>query len=169
MNIVRIIFLSAITITASGCSNIERRSSEPPLVDPPRYDFSEILFKFGSPVESDQEILPSLIEVNSVDDAINRIKVYISGKKNIKFGVVGFSDKAECVEACFALSNRRARLFYDYLIKSGIPRENIIGWTGKGSDYPIDTSESEEHSRRNRRVELRVFDPESPGYERWDD
>jgi OmpA-OmpF porin, OOP family len=77
-----------------------------------------------------------------------------------KFGVrvVGFTDDRECTGSnCILLSQRRAKYVYDWLIRYGVPRDQLYGPEGEGSAEPIDNNATEEGRARNRRVELQVM------------
>jgi OOP family OmpA-OmpF porin len=55
-----------------------------------------------------------------------------------------------------ALSLRRARAVRDYLIKGGIPA-NDIKVEGFGESKPVASNETDEGRQQNRRVELRLM------------
>lgn len=79
-------------------------------------------------------------------------------KKLLKFPdykimIVGFTDSIGDPTYNLKLSERRAKAVYDYLIKNDIPK-NRLEYKGMGSANPIDTNDTEEGRRRNRRVEF---------------
>jgi len=79
-------------------------------------------------------------------------------KKLLKFPdykilIVGFTDSIGDPEYNLKLSERRAKAVYDYLIKNDIPKTRLE-YKGMGSANPIDTNDTEEGRRRNRRVEF---------------
>ncbi|MEJ5272494.1 MAG: OmpA family protein [Spirochaetota bacterium] len=79
-------------------------------------------------------------------------------KKLLKFPdykilIVGFTDSIGDPDYNLKLSEKRAKAVYDYLIKNDIPKTRLE-YKGMGSANPIDTNETEEGRRRNRRVEF---------------
>lgn len=74
---------------------------------------------------------------------------------SLNIRVVGFTDDRECSgRECDALSLRRAKCVYDWLIEHHVPQSRLKGPEGRGSQLPIDDNETEEGRQRNRRVEL---------------
>jgi chemotaxis protein MotB len=55
----------------------------------------------------------------------------------------------------WSLSTARALVVVDYLIRQGIPPQQLAA-TGMGEYHPIDPGESPEALRRNRRIELKI-------------
>jgi outer membrane protein OmpA-like peptidoglycan-associated protein/flagellar hook assembly protein FlgD len=79
-------------------------------------------------------------------------------KKLLKFPdykilIVGFTDSTGDENYNLKLSEKRAKAVYDYLIKNDIPKTRLE-YKGMGSANPIDTNDTEEGRRRNRRVEF---------------
>ncbi|RUL78120.1 OmpA family protein, partial [Dyella choica] len=54
------------------------------------------------------------------------------------------------------LSERRAKIVYDYLTAHGIDASRLEGPVGHGVDSPIDSNKTTEGRARNRRTELQV-------------
>ncbi len=79
-------------------------------------------------------------------------------KKILKFPdykilIVGFTDSTGDPNYNLRLSEQRAKAVYDYLVKNDIPRSRLE-YKGMGAANPIDTNDTEEGRRRNRRVEF---------------
>ena len=74
-----------------------------------------------------------------------------------KLEVHGFTDDRECRgKDCIALSQRRAKLVYDWLIAHGMPADRLALGNGHGSAMPIDDNTKSEGRARNRRVEVQI-------------
>ncbi|MFN3411945.1 MAG: OmpA family protein, partial [Exilispira sp.] len=79
-------------------------------------------------------------------------------KKLLKFPdykiiIIGFTDSTGDPNYNLILSERRAKAVYDYLIKNDIPKSRLE-YKGMGIANPIDSNDTEEGRRRNRRVEF---------------
>ena len=69
--------------------------------------------------------------------------------------VNGFADSGEHSNAG-ALSERRAKLVYNWLLSHGVRPSQLKGYKGFGSSQPIDDSNNETQRQHNRRVEFQV-------------
>jgi len=69
--------------------------------------------------------------------------------------VAGHTDSRASDAYNQALSERRARVVYDYLVNHGISADRMT-WKGYGESSPIATNDTEEGMARNRRTELIV-------------
>ena len=61
-----------------------------------------------------------------------------------------------------ALSQRRAAAVVTALVKRGVPAERLVA-QGFGPDRPVADNATAEGRAKNRRVELRVVDPNAAG------
>jgi OOP family OmpA-OmpF porin len=75
---------------------------------------------------------------------------------NIKVEVAGHTDSTGPDAYNQGLSERRAKVVYDYLISKGIDASRLVGPNGYGETRPIDTNDTREGRQRNRRTELAV-------------
>jgi OOP family OmpA-OmpF porin len=96
------------------------------------------------PVASSFEILDEAVETLKRNP---EIRIQVNGHANTEEGSI--ADR-------LVLSERRAKLVYDYLISHGVPRDQLDGPKGFGSSEPIDTNDTEEGRQRNARVELYI-------------
>lgn len=69
--------------------------------------------------------------------------------------VAGHTDSTASDAHNQALSERRAKVVYAYLVEHGISAERMT-WRGYGESQPIATNDTEEGKARNRRTELNV-------------
>jgi len=53
-----------------------------------------------------------------------------------------------------AISQRRARFVYDWLLGHGVKETQLAGPNGAGSSQPVDFTDTEAQRRHNRRVEF---------------
>jgi len=76
-------------------------------------------------------------------------------KKYDKYSVAieGHTDSTGDESYNLELSKKRAESVGQYLIKQGISAQRL-SYEGYGSKYPVDTNETKEGRRRNRRVEF---------------
>ncbi|WP_082647936.1 OmpA family protein [Lysobacter antibioticus] len=78
----------------------------------------------------------------------------IKGTPQLRFEVLGFTDRIECRENCQELSARRAKMVYDWLLVAGVSSSSLTTPVGHGSNMPIGDNETDEGRSRNRRVEI---------------
>lgn len=73
--------------------------------------------------------------------------------KDYKIKIIGYTDSIGDYNYNIQLSIRRAKSVYDYLVRKDIdPRR--LSYEGRGPNDPIDTNDTEDGRRRNRRVEF---------------
>jgi len=97
----------------------------------------------------------ALSTLNGIADVLNRY----SGARII---VTGYSDSTGGEEHNLVLSRRRAETVRSYLISRGVEAGRITA-VGLGESDPIDTNQTAEGRRRNRRVEFNVKLPQEQG------
>lgn len=73
---------------------------------------------------------------------------------NLKVEVAGHTDSIGTDQYNQGLSERRAKVVYDYLTAKGIDAARLAGPNGYGEGKPIDTNDTSEGRARNRRTEL---------------
>jgi OOP family OmpA-OmpF porin len=135
--------------------------SEPPAEEPAApesvvIDLRGVEFKFDRPKPGEESsvdtagLLPGSVEI--LDQAVDVLKRYA----DIKVEVGGHTDSTGPDGYNQTLSERRARVVYDYLTSNGIDASRLIGPSGYGEGQPIDTNDTKEGRQRNRRTELAV-------------
>lgn len=96
--------------------------------------------------------------VATLNEAIEVLKKY----PELKVEVVGHTDAIGSDAYHQALSERRARAGYDYLVKNGVDAGRLPGPDGFGESHPIapntnpDGSDNPQGRSQNRRTELNV-------------
>lgn len=100
--------------------------------------------------------LPNLLKFMQLNPALN---IEIGGHINAPYGAMHQGRKIRPGEMIDDnhLSERRARLVYDYLVENGIAAERLR-WKGYGNTQMIHPQgRTEEEQEQNRRVEIRVL------------
>ncbi|QBB69844.1 OmpA family protein [Pseudolysobacter antarcticus] len=120
-------------------------------------DLRGVNFKFDRPNTAEKNIGPTLKEPSAesiaiLDQAVDTLKRY----PNVKVEVDGHTDGVGTEAYNQKLSERRAKIVYDYLTGHGIDASRLDGPKGFGKDKPIDTNKTAEGRQRNRRTELTV-------------
>jgi OOP family OmpA-OmpF porin len=129
---------------------------EPPPAPPEEIviDLQGVMFEFDRPRPGQERdinragLLPGSIEI--LDQAVEVLNRY----PNIRVEVAGHTDSIGSEEYNQRLSERRARVVYDYLVSRGISADRLVGPVGYGELRPIDTNDTREGRQRNRRTEL---------------
>jgi OOP family OmpA-OmpF porin len=93
-------------------------------------------------------LLPGSIEI--LDQAVDVLTRY----PNVRVEVAGHTDSTGPDGYNQGLSERRARVVYDYLVGKGVDASRLAGPAGYGESRPIDTNDTKEGRQRNRRTEL---------------
>lgn len=120
-------------------------------------DLRGVEFKFDRPTSGETDIGPSLKEPSSeglavLDQAIDVLNRY----PQVRVEVAGHTDAVGTDAYNQGLSERRARIVYDYLTSHGVDAGRLAGPNGYGEGRPIDTNDTSEGRQRNRRTELVV-------------
>ncbi len=84
---------------------------------------------------------------------LNRVAQILKKYSTYKVEIQGHTDNVGSLEANLSLSEERAKAVLEYLVRQGIAR-NRLSATGLAYQYPVDTNDTEEGRRRNRRVEF---------------
>lgn len=129
---------------------------EPPPAPPEEIviDLQGVMFEFDRPRPGQETstanagLLPGSIEI--LDQAVEVLNRY----PNVRVEVAGHTDSTGPDDYNQRLSERRARVVYDYLISRGISADRLSGPVGYGETRPIDTNDTREGRQRNRRTEL---------------
>jgi len=120
-------------------------------------DLRGVEFKFDRPDQGETDIAPTLKEPSSeglavLDQAVDVLNRY----PQVRVEVAGHTDAVGTDAYNQGLSERRARIVYDYLTSHGVDAGRLAGPNGYGESKPIDTNETAEGRQRNRRTELVV-------------
>lgn len=120
-----------------------------------KIDLRGVNFKFDRPKKGEKNIAPTLQEPTADSVAIlDQAVDVLQRNPNMRVEVVGHTDAVGTDEYNQGLSERRARIVYDYLTSHGIDASRLSGPTGYGEARPIDTNDTKEGRARNRRTEL---------------
>ncbi|MBN8741212.1 MAG: hypothetical protein BGP24_08160 [Lysobacterales bacterium 69-70] len=118
-------------------------------------DLRGVNFKFDRPKKGEKNISPTLQEPTADSIAIlDQAVDVLQRNPNMRVEVVGHTDSVGTDEYNQGLSERRARIVYDYLTSHGIDASRLSGPIGYGESRPIDTNDTKEGRARNRRTEL---------------
>ncbi|MCX7514125.1 OmpA family protein [Frateuria hangzhouensis] len=120
-------------------------------------DLRGVNFKFDRPSKGEMDISKALAEPTSdslgiLDQAVDTLQRY----PQVQVTVAGYTDAVGTDAYNQSLSERRAKIVYDYLTSHGIDASRLEGPIGHGESDPIDTNETNEGRARNRRTELQV-------------
>jgi len=118
-------------------------------------DLRGVNFKFDRPKKGESNIGPTLQEPTAdsiaiLDQAVDTLQ----RNPAVRVEVIGHTDSVGTDEYNQGLSERRARIVFDYLTSHGIDASRLSGPTGYGESRPIDTNDTKEGRARNRRTEL---------------
>jgi OmpA-OmpF porin, OOP family len=122
-------------------------------------DLRGVNFKFDRPRKGETNIGPSLKEptadsLSILDQAVDTLKRY----PEVRVMVAGYTDSRGTEAYNQKLSERRAKIVYDYLVAHGIDASRLDGPVGHGENDPIDTNSTDAGRAQNRRTELQVED-----------
>ena len=120
-------------------------------------DLKGVNFKFDRPKKGETNIEPTLAVPSSdslaiLDQAVDTLKRY----PQVHVTVAGYTDSVGKPAYNQGLSERRAKIVYDYLTSHGIDASRLEGPIGHGENDPVDTNKTAEGRARNRRTELQV-------------
>jgi hypothetical protein len=91
-------------------------------------------------------------------DGIRNLMVMIKNSPTMKVEISGHTDSYGPDQYNESLSLRRAQAVRDILIKGGAPADRITA-VGYGETKPMETNDSMEGRRMNRRIEFRILEP----------
>ncbi|WP_199098450.1 OmpA family protein [Dyella sp. ASV21] len=120
-------------------------------------DLRGVNFKFDRPKKGEKDIAKSLAEPTKdslavLDQAVDTLQRY----PQVHVTVAGYTDGVGTEQYNQGLSERRAKIVYDYLTSHGIDASRLSGPVGHGKNDPIDTNDTDAGRARNRRTELQV-------------
>jgi OOP family OmpA-OmpF porin len=120
-------------------------------------DLRGVNFKFDRPKKGEKDIKKALAEPTAdslavLDQAVDTLQRY----PQVKVTVAGYTDSVGKDAYNQDLSERRAKIVYDYLTAHGITADRLVGPIGHGKNDPIDSNDTESGRARNRRTELQV-------------
>jgi len=92
-------------------------------------------------------------ELARLDKIVNVIKKY----KDHNIIIVGHTADIGRQKAQYILSEERAKVIYDYLIKVHGFNENLMSYKGMGADEPVAENRTEAGRFKNRRVEIIIL------------
>lgn len=98
---------------------------------------------------AESEILPQSY------NELRRLQDIMTANPSMKIELRGHTDNQGTIEFNLKLSEDRAKAVADYLVERGIDRRRITT-KGYGKSQPVDTNDTPEGRRRNRRVEYMV-------------
>ena len=87
---------------------------------------------------------------------LRRLQELLEANSDMTIELRGHTDNQGTVEFNMKLSENRAKAVADYLVEHGVDRRRINS-VGFGKSQPVDTNDTPEGRRRNRRVEYRVL------------
>lgn len=87
---------------------------------------------------------------------IDQVEEILKNYPNQKLKISGHTDSIGSVEDNQALSEKRAKACYDYLVKKGIPADRM-SYVGFGETVPIADNMFEPGREKNRRVEFEIY------------
>jgi OOP family OmpA-OmpF porin len=120
-------------------------------------DLRGVNFKFDRPKKGETNIGPALQEPTSdslgvLDQAVDTLQRY----PQVHVTVAGYTDSVGKDAYNQGLSERRAKIVFDYLTGHGIDASRLEGPIGHGENNPIDSNDTADGRARNRRTELQV-------------
>jgi OOP family OmpA-OmpF porin len=120
-------------------------------------DLRGVNFKFDRPRKNETDISKALAEPSAdsiaiLDQAVDTLQRY----PQVHVTVAGYTDSVGTDAYNQSLSERRAKIVYDYLTAHGIDASRLEGPIGHGENDPIDSNDTDAGRARNRRTELQV-------------
>ncbi|RAP59236.1 OmpA family protein [Oleiagrimonas sp. MCCC 1A03011] len=122
-------------------------------------DLRGVNFKFDRPHKGETDIGPTLQKPTSdsmdiLNQAVDTLKRY----PNVHVMVAGYTDSIGTEAYNQSLSERRAKIVYDYLTSHGVDASRLDGPVGHGESNPVASNSTDEGRARNRRTELQAED-----------
>ncbi len=120
-------------------------------------DLRGVNFKFDRPKKGEKNIAKSLAEpsadsISVLNQAVDTLQRY----PNVHVTVAGYTDSKGTDVYNQSLSERRAKIVYDYLTAHGIDASRLEGPIGHGENGPIGDNATDGGRAQNRRTELQV-------------
>lgn len=111
---------------------------------PKTYTLKDVFFDAGK----------ATLRPNSFTE-LNELAEFMSLKKNVSIEVAGHTDNVGAKEGNQKLSEERANVVRNYLIKKGIAADRVTA-KGYGDTQPVASNETETGKQKNRRTEVRI-------------
>jgi OmpA-OmpF porin, OOP family len=86
---------------------------------------------------------------------LNRVVKLMQEKETLEIVIAGHTDAQGSDEYNLKLSERRSKAVADYIIGKGVPAARIKS-VFFGEEYPVDTNDTAEGRKKNRRVEFKI-------------
>ncbi|MEO6801039.1 MAG: OmpA family protein [Rhodanobacter sp.] len=120
-------------------------------------DLRGVNFKFDRPKAGETDISKSLAEptadsISVLNQAVDTLQRY----PQVHVTVAGYTDSKGTDAYNQKLSERRAKIVYDYLTSHGIDASRLEGPIGHGENDPIGDNATDAGRAQNRRTELQV-------------
>lgn len=120
-------------------------------------DLRGVNFKFDRPKVGETDISKSLAEptadsISVLNQAVDTLQRY----PQVHVTVAGYTDSKGTDAYNQKLSERRAKIVYDYLTSHGIDASRLEGPIGHGENDPIGDNDTDAGRAQNRRTELQV-------------
>lgn len=132
-------------------------AEEPPAPDTIKSEY------FGDIAEGDKIVLDNIyfefdqsVLLPASYDELNELGRFLVQNPEIHIQISGHTDNIGTAEYNFRLSQDRAAAVMSYLSVNGIEQERLES-RGFGSEYPVDSNETDEGRSKNRRVEFEVI------------
>jgi OOP family OmpA-OmpF porin len=120
-------------------------------------DLRGVNFKFDRPKKGETDISKSLAEPSSDSIAVlNQAVDTLQRYPQVHVTVAGYTDSKGTDVYNQSLSERRAKIVYDYLTAHGIDASRLEGPIGHGENDPIGDNATDAGRAQNRRTELQV-------------
>ncbi|HEY8682488.1 MAG TPA: OmpA family protein [Rhodanobacter sp.] len=120
-------------------------------------DLRGVNFKFDRPKKGETDIskslaLPTADSISVLNQAVDTLQRY----PQVHVTVAGYTDSKGTDAYNQSLSERRAKIVYDYLTAHGIDASRLEGPIGHGETNPIGDNATDSGRAQNRRTELQV-------------
>ncbi|WP_158884967.1 OmpA family protein [Rhodanobacter sp. L36] len=120
-------------------------------------DLRGVNFKFDRPKKGETNIAKSLAEPSADSIAVlNQAVDTLQRYPQVHVTVAGYTDSKGSDAYNQSLSERRAKIVYDYLTGHGIDASRLEGPIGHGENNPIGDNATDSGRAQNRRTELQV-------------
>lgn len=87
---------------------------------------------------------------------LSRVVEFMNNNSDVEIEIAGHTDSLGPEYYNNALSNRRAKAVFDYLVEKGIAAERVVS-RGFGESKPISSNDTKEGQAQNRRVEFKIL------------
>lgn len=120
-------------------------------------DLRGVNFKFDRPKKGETDIAKALAEPTADSIAVLKQAVdTLQRYPQVHVTVAGYTDSIGSDAYNMSLSERRAKIVYDYLTSHGIDASRLDGPIGHGKNDPIGDNATDAGRAQNRRTELQV-------------